>query len=120
MLLYLSTRQKRPCHKGTTSPYNPPSWGWSSKQTVILILMTLIDLPCFFVTLYTSLNSNPLISPLQAFTIMLVYVWARRNSSARMNFFGLLTFNAPYLPWVLLCFSILLGNSIAVDVLGAC
>jgi len=54
----------------------------------------------------------------QAFTIMLVYVWARRNSSARMNFFGLLTFNAPYLPWVLLCFSILLGNSIAVDVLG--
>lgn len=35
-----------------------------------------------------------------------------------MNFFGLLTFNAPYLPWVLLGFSLLLGNSIAVDILG--
>ncbi len=28
----------------------------------------------------------------QAFTIMLVYVWARRNPFIRMNFFGLLTF----------------------------
>jgi Derlin-2/3 len=35
-----------------------------------------------------------------------------------MNFFGLLTFNAPYLPWVLLAFSLLLGNSISVDLLG--
>ena len=49
---------------------------------------------------------------------MLVYVWARRNPHVRMNFFGLLTFNAPYLPWVLLGFSLLLGNSIAVDLLG--
>jgi len=54
----------------------------------------------------------------QAFTIMLVYVWARRNPYIRMNFFGLLTFNAPYLPWVLLGFSLLLGNSVAVDLLG--
>ena len=36
----------------------------------------------------------------------------------RMNFFGLLTFNAPYLPWVLLGFSLLLGNSVSVDLLG--
>ena len=35
-----------------------------------------------------------------------------------MNFFGLLTFNAPYLPWVLLGFSLLLGNSVSVDLLG--
>ena len=55
---------------------------------------------------------------LQAFTIMLVYVWARRNPYIRMNFFGLLTFNAPYLPWVLLGFSLLLGNSVSVDLLG--
>jgi len=54
----------------------------------------------------------------QALTIMLVYVWARRNPFVRMNFFGLLTFNAPYLPWVLLGFSLLLGNSISVDILG--
>jgi Derlin-2/3 len=54
----------------------------------------------------------------QAFTIMLVYVWARRNPYVRMSFFGLLTFQAPYLPWVLLGFSLLLGNSVSVDLLG--
>ncbi|XP_042231724.1 derlin-2-like isoform X2 [Homarus americanus] len=54
----------------------------------------------------------------QAFTIMLVYVWARRNPFVRMNFFGLLNFQAPYLPWVLLGFSVLLGNSVIVDFVG--
>jgi hypothetical protein len=51
----------------------------------------------------------------QAFTIMLVYVWARRNPFVRMNFFGLVTFQAPYLPWVLLGVSLLIGNSVSVD-----
>lgn len=54
----------------------------------------------------------------QAFTIMLVYVWSRRNPYVRMNFFGLLIFQAPFLPWVLMGFSLLLGNSIIVDLLG--
>ncbi|KAF8764887.1 Derlin-2 like protein [Argiope bruennichi] len=54
----------------------------------------------------------------QAFTIMLVYVWSRRNPYVRMNFFGLLSFQAPYLPWVLLAFSLLLGNSVMVDLMG--
>lgn len=53
-----------------------------------------------------------------AFTIMLVYVWSRRNPYVRMSFFGLLNFQAPYLPWVLLGFSLLLGNSIIVDLMG--
>lgn len=53
-----------------------------------------------------------------AFTIMLVYVWSRRNPFVRMNFFGLLNFQAPYLPWVLLAFSLLLGNAILVDLMG--
>lgn len=54
----------------------------------------------------------------QAFTIMLVYVWSRRNPYVSMSFFGLLTFQAPYLPWVLFAFSLLLGNSVIVDILG--
>ncbi|XP_035746366.1 derlin-2, partial [Egretta garzetta] len=54
----------------------------------------------------------------QAFTIMLVYVWSRRNPYIRMNFFGLLNFQAPFLPWVLMGFSLLLGNSIIIDLLG--
>lgn len=54
----------------------------------------------------------------QAFTIMLVYVWSRRNPFIRMNFFGILNFQAPYLPWVLLGFSVLIGNTIWVDLMG--
>ncbi|KAJ8986181.1 hypothetical protein NQ317_005655 [Molorchus minor] len=54
----------------------------------------------------------------QAFTIMLVYVWSRRNPYVRMNFFGLLNFQAPYLPWILLAFSLLLGNAVYVDLMG--
>jgi Derlin-2/3 len=72
-----------------------------------------------------------------ALTIMLVYVWSRRNPYVRfvykkneeefslelfylfrMNFFGLLNFQAPYLPWVLFAFSLLLGNSVVVDLMG--
>ena len=76
-------------------------------------------------------------------TTMFVYIWARRNPYVRMNFFGLLPFRvnrtkqqqntlcviikliiptllfqAPYLPWVLVAFSVLLGNSVLVDILG--
>lgn len=54
----------------------------------------------------------------QAFTIMLVYIWSRRNPFVRMNFFGLLTFKAPFLPWVLFGFSLMLGNSVMVDLIG--
>lgn len=54
----------------------------------------------------------------QAFTVMLVYVWARKNPFVNMNFFGILNFQAPYLPWVLLGFSVLFGNSILVDLVG--
>ncbi|XP_042277559.1 derlin-2-like isoform X2 [Thunnus maccoyii] len=54
----------------------------------------------------------------QAFIIMLVYVWSRRHPLIHMNFFGLLNFQAPFLPWVLMGFSLLLGNSIVVDLLG--
>ncbi|KAA8592436.1 hypothetical protein FQN60_017891 [Etheostoma spectabile] len=54
----------------------------------------------------------------QAFIIMLVYVWSRRHPLVRMNFFGLLNFQAPFLPWVLMGFTLLLGNSIVVDLLG--
>ncbi|XP_053560833.1 LOW QUALITY PROTEIN: derlin-2 [Bombina bombina] len=54
----------------------------------------------------------------QAFTIMLVYVWSRRNPYVRMKLLGVLKFQAPFLPWVLMGFSLLLGNPIIVDLLG--
>lgn len=55
-------------------------------------------------------------------TFMMVYVWARRNEHAVLGFLGLFPFRAPYLPWVLLTFSAVVGNnalySIIVDGLG--
>ncbi|KAI8143063.1 Der1-like family-domain-containing protein [Fennellomyces sp. T-0311] len=55
-------------------------------------------------------------SPL-AFTM--VYIWARRNPYVRLNFLGLLVFSAPHLPWVLLCFSLLLSGQLPMgDLLG--
>ncbi|KAM9329914.1 derlin-3 [Gastrophryne carolinensis] len=53
----------------------------------------------------------------QAFTLMLVYIWCRRNPFVRINVLGL-TLQAPFLPWVLLGFSFLMRDSILVDVLG--
>lgn len=51
---------------------------------------------------------------------MMVYVWARdtENLNVRMSLLGLFPFNAPYLPWVLLLFSLFLGNPIETDLLG--
>jgi len=54
----------------------------------------------------------------QAFTIMIVYVWSRKNPYIPLNFFGLMNFRAPYLPYVLLGFSVLLGNTVWVDLIG--
>lgn len=51
-------------------------------------------------------------------TFMMVYVWARRNARQPMNFLGLLNFRAPYLPWILLIFSYILGSSPSIDLLG--
>ncbi|KAJ3048008.1 hypothetical protein HK102_012786, partial [Quaeritorhiza haematococci] len=56
----------------------------------------------------TSRSSIPFLS--SPLTFMLVYVWSRRNPYIRMNFLGLFTFTAPYLPWVLLGFTVLLNN----------
>lgn len=50
---------------------------------------------------------------------MIVYVWARRNPYVPMAFLGLFNFNAPYLPWVLLGFTLLLNNAVPYgDILG--
>jgi Derlin-2/3 len=53
-----------------------------------------------------------------ALTFMMTYVWGRRNEDVRMTMLGILTFTAPYLPWVMLSFSFLVGNSITMSVLG--
>jgi Derlin-2/3 len=50
----------------------------------------------------------------------MVYVWGRapENVNIRMALFGVFQFNAPYLPWSLLLFSLFIGNPIETDMLG--
>lgn len=49
---------------------------------------------------------------------MMVYVWSRRNPDVPLSFLGIFTFGAAYLPWVLMGFSVLIGSSPVVDILG--
>lgn len=51
-------------------------------------------------------------------TFMMVYVWGRRHQFVNLSFLGIFNFTAPYLPWVLLAFSLMLGNSPVVDLMG--
>jgi Derlin-2/3 len=51
-------------------------------------------------------------------TFMLVYVWSKRNRDVQMRFMQMFNFTAPYLPWVLLAFSVLLHNNAVVDLMG--
>jgi len=62
------------------------------------------------------INVPPFLGSSLAF--MMVYVWGRRNEFVRMSFLGLFQFRAPYLPWVLLGFSVMLGNSPVIDLIG--
>jgi Derlin-2/3 len=45
----------------------------------------------------------------------LVYIWSRRNPDTRLSFLGLLVFTAPYLPWVLMGFSLVVHGNIPKD-----
>ena len=49
-----------------------------------------------------------------------VYLWARapEQRHVRMSLLGLFPFNAPFLPWILLLCSILLGTPVETDFLG--
>ena len=62
------------------------------------------------------INVPPFLGSSLAF--MMVYLWARLNPYVRMSFLGLFTFRAPFLPWVLLGFSLMLGNSPSIDLMG--
>jgi len=53
-----------------------------------------------------------------ALSFMMVYVWSYKNEHIQMSFLGVINFTAPYLPWVLLVFAVLLGASPVMDLLG--
>jgi hypothetical protein len=47
-----------------------------------------------------------------------VYVWGRRHPYVNLSFLGIFNFTAPYLPWVLLAFSVTLRSNAVSDLLG--
>lgn len=53
-----------------------------------------------------------------AFVFVLTYIWSRRNPDTQMSFFGIITFRAPYLPWILLLFSVVSGSDLFTDLVG--
>lgn len=50
-----------------------------------------------------------------ALSSTLVYIWSRRNPDTRLAFLGILVFNAPYLPWVLMAFSLFMHGTVPKD-----
>nr|VDC60563.1 unnamed protein product [Brassica rapa] len=67
---------------------------------------------------YLSASFAKIIFLSNSLTFMMVYVWSKQNPYIHMSFLGLFTFTAAYLPWVLLGFSVLVGASPWVDLLG--
>lgn len=50
-----------------------------------------------------------------ALSSTLVYIWSRRNPDTRLSLLGLMVFTAPYLPWVLMAFSLVLHGLVPKD-----
>ncbi len=50
-----------------------------------------------------------------ALSSTLVYIWSRKNPDTRLSFLGLLVFRAPFLPWVLILFSVALHGTVPKD-----
>jgi Derlin-2/3 len=50
-----------------------------------------------------------------ALSSTLIYIWSRKNPDTLLSFLGLLVFKAPYLPWVLLCFSLIMHGTVPKD-----
>lgn len=75
------------------------SWLLLYAMALLLVLSPLLSIPF----LGSALSSS------------LVYIWSRRNPETRLSFLGLLVFTAPYLPWVLMAFSLVLHGTVPKD-----
>lgn len=49
---------------------------------------------------------------------MVLYIWSRLNPHQNLRIYGLFTFSAPYLAYVLMGITWLMGGSILVDLVG--
>ncbi|KAF1983410.1 putative ER-associated proteolytic system protein Der1 [Aulographum hederae CBS 113979] len=51
----------------------------------------------------------------QGLSSTLVYIWSRKNPDTRLSLLGLLVFRAPFLPWVLIAFSLIMHGAVPKD-----
>jgi Derlin-2/3 len=63
-----------------------------------------------FLIAISPLTSMPFLG--QPLSSTMVYIWSRRNPDTQLSFLGLLVFTAPYLPWVLMGFSLFMHGTI--------
>ena len=89
-------------------------------KTADFIFMILFGIVAMIFTAIVCENFSKIKFLGHSLSFMMVYVWGRgrENANVRLSLLGLYTFNAPYLPWVLLMFSLFLGNPIETDFLG--
>lgn len=50
-----------------------------------------------------------------ALSSTLVYIWSRKNPDTMLSFLGLFVFKAPFLPWVLMCFALIMHGTVPKD-----
>jgi Derlin-2/3 len=81
-----------------SSGRSPAHFSW-------LLLYATVCLICLSPLVWMPFLGHPLSSTL-------VYIWSRRNPDTRLSFLGLLVFTAPYLPWVLMGFSLILHGTV--------
>ena len=53
-----------------------------------------------------------------ALSFVMTYYWGRKNKNIFVNFMGIITMRAPYLPWFYLTLSFLLESDFKNDMLG--
>ena len=46
---------------------------------------------------------------------VMVYLWSRRNPNVLMSLFGLVTFKAPYMPWIMLSIHMVMSSMVPKD-----
>lgn len=97
------------------SSASPATFSWLLLYaTTTLLAITSIPLPF---NLSSSIQPAGFLGTSLSST--LVYIWSRRNPETRLSFLGLLVFTAPYLPWVLIGFSLFMHGQVPKDeVLG--
>ncbi|OAX77460.1 hypothetical protein ACJ72_08241 [Emergomyces africanus] len=66
-----------------------------------------------FLVLLSPLLSLPFLG--SALSSSLVYIWSRRNPNTRLHLLGLMAIPAPYLPWVMIAFSLVMHGIIPKD-----